>query len=127
MKDECPLPESIVRNYSAQILNGLAYMHQKRVCHNDLKPQNLLMDKCARNIKICDFGVVTFPSLESSSDANIFGTVNYASPERVSGKFKISTKSDIWSFGIFSLCIATDCSFRSLIPFTWGPTNLSSF
>lgn len=38
-----------------QLLNGLAWIHSKKVAHRDLKPENVLLSKNGI-IKICDFG-----------------------------------------------------------------------
>lgn len=38
-----------------QLLNGLAWIHSKKVAHRDLKPENVLLSKQGV-IKICDFG-----------------------------------------------------------------------
>lgn len=38
-----------------QVLNGLSWIHAKKVCHRDLKPENILLSKTGV-IKICDFG-----------------------------------------------------------------------
>ena len=46
-----------------KILNGVAYIHSKRVLHRDLKPQNILIDHNGTflfdldNVKIADFGL----------------------------------------------------------------------
>lgn len=42
-----------------QILEGVAYLHDRNIAHLDLKPQNLLLsvvDSC-EDIKLCDFGI----------------------------------------------------------------------
>ncbi|MEW5296929.1 MAG: hypothetical protein WDW36_000175 [Sanguina aurantia] len=48
-------PESRVRNWCYQILQGLAYVHKHGYFHRDMKPENLLANKDA--VKIADFGL----------------------------------------------------------------------
>lgn len=49
------MPEKEIRKYTLQILQGLVYLHKKKVMHLDLKPQNILLDTDMQ-IKIADFG-----------------------------------------------------------------------
>jgi serine/threonine protein kinase len=39
-----------------QILEGVQYMHKKKVFHRDLKPQNVLINQIGA-VKIADFGL----------------------------------------------------------------------
>lgn len=39
-----------------QILEGIAYMHQQRICHRDIKPSNILITK-EKRVYIADFNV----------------------------------------------------------------------
>lgn len=39
-----------------QLLEGIAYCHEHRVLHRDLKPQNLLINK-KMELKLADFGL----------------------------------------------------------------------
>jgi serine/threonine protein kinase len=56
MKDRDKLlPESRIRNWLYQIMQGLAYIHKHGYFHRDMKPENLLVAK--DTVKIADFGL----------------------------------------------------------------------
>ncbi|KAK9227518.1 hypothetical protein WN943_012571 [Citrus x changshan-huyou] len=93
------MPLIYVKLYTYQIFRGLAYIHTvPRVCHRDLKPQNLLVDPLTHQVKICDFG---------SAKQLIAGEVNisyicsrfYRAPELIFGATEYTTSIDIWSAG----------------------------
>ncbi|KAL4442679.1 hypothetical protein ABPG77_006673 [Micractinium sp. CCAP 211/92] len=48
-------PESRVRNWCYQVLQGLAFMHKQGYFHRDMKPENLLVHR--DTVKIADFGL----------------------------------------------------------------------
>ncbi|KAG6821579.1 hypothetical protein H0H93_000088 [Arthromyces matolae] len=50
------LPEEWTRNYIAEVILGLEYLHQRGVVHRDLKPDNLLIDQHG-HLKLTDFGL----------------------------------------------------------------------
>ncbi|MBL1149586.1 MAG: protein kinase [Armatimonadetes bacterium] len=82
-----------------QVLDGLAYAHEKGVIHRDIKPDNIQLLPDGR-VKITDFGIarLTFePTL--TVDGQIFGTPSYMSPEQVVGR-DIDHRSDLFSCGV---------------------------
>ncbi|KAH8830478.1 hypothetical protein DL96DRAFT_1593085 [Flagelloscypha sp. PMI_526] len=50
------LPEEWTRNYIAEVILGLEYLHQRGIVHRDLKPDNLLIDQHG-HLKLTDFGL----------------------------------------------------------------------
>ncbi|KAF8528807.1 RIM15, signal transduction response regulator [Hysterangium stoloniferum] len=50
------LPEEWTRNYIAEVILGLEYLHKRGVVHRDLKPDNLLIDQHG-HLKLTDFGL----------------------------------------------------------------------
>lgn len=50
------LPEDWARNYIAEVILGLEYLHDRGVVHRDLKPDNLLID-AKGHLKLTDFGL----------------------------------------------------------------------
>ncbi|KAK4896572.1 Protein kinase of the Mitotic Exit Network [Elasticomyces elasticus] len=87
-------PENLVSLYTAQVLQGLVFLHEQGVIHRDIKGANILTTKEGL-VKLADFGVAT----KSSTDgASVVGTPYWMAPEviELSGA---STASDIWSLG----------------------------
>lgn len=89
-----------------KILNGLMYLHViGRQIHRDIKPANILINSKGE-VKLTDFGI-SKELEESNQFAHTFvGTVTYMSPERIEGK-RYNHLSDIWSFGMVILEMAT--------------------
>jgi serine/threonine protein kinase len=56
LAEEELLDAEIIKSFTFQILEGVAYCHSKKIIHRDLKPQNLLLDFQGR-LKIADFGL----------------------------------------------------------------------
>jgi serine/threonine protein kinase len=96
------LEEDEARKVMKQILDGVAFLHEKNIVHLDLKPQNLLLsvqDNCD-DVKLCDFGLskVLEPGVKVRE---IIGTVDYMAPEVLSYD-PICLSTDVWSIGVLS-------------------------
>lgn len=50
------LPESKAATIVIQLLQGLSYMHNRKVCHRDIKLENLIYHEAQNKLKIIDFG-----------------------------------------------------------------------
>ncbi|TKR95945.1 hypothetical protein L596_010038 [Steinernema carpocapsae] len=87
-----------VKLYSWQLFNGLAHLESKRICHRDIKPQNILVDPFSGNLKIGDFGSakVIKAGLESTSYQV---TRFYRPPELLLEARVYGCNVDVWSAG----------------------------
>ena len=95
-----PLPETVVKQYLTQVVQGLNYLHQQGVVHRDLKCGNLLVDN-EGEIKLADFGcAVKYDGSAQQSNllTSLKGSILWMAPEvlRQSG---YGRKADIWSLG----------------------------
>ncbi|KAI0062845.1 Pkinase-domain-containing protein [Artomyces pyxidatus] len=88
--------EKVARVLADGILQGLAYLHSKRLIHRDIKPSNILFTRQGV-VKLCDFGVSG--ELVQSVAGTFTGTVGYMAPERVLGR-DYSIRADVWSAGL---------------------------
>lgn len=73
------LTEEEATQFLKQILDGVHYLHSKRIAHFDLKPENImLLDKNVPNprIKLIDFGIA-HQIKDGNEFKNIFGTPEF--------------------------------------------------
>ena len=47
----------IIKEIGAQLVSGLRYLHQRKIIHQDFKPENILIDDDFKTAKIIDLGV----------------------------------------------------------------------
>jgi serine/threonine protein kinase len=93
------------------VASGLTYLHNKDIVHQDIKPDNILVDNNG-NYVITDFGisVIARRTLSKSVKYNTYndsGTLAYMGPERFSKQPAPIKASDIWSFGAMIFEIIT--------------------
>ncbi|KAG8644466.1 hypothetical protein MANES_11G131100v8 [Manihot esculenta] len=109
-----PLTWKVRARIIAEISSALCFLHSskpEKIVHGDLKPENILLDY-ELGCKICEFGICrlvtddTFycPSFRRGTEPK--GTFPYTDPEfqRVG---ILTTKSDIYSFGVITLQLLT--------------------
>ncbi|XP_009699310.1 PREDICTED: striated muscle-specific serine/threonine-protein kinase-like, partial [Cariama cristata] len=94
-----------VRSYMRQVLEGICYLHQHRVLHLDIKPENLLMaDSSSEQVRICDFGNAQELTPEEPQYCK-YGTPEFVGPEIVN-QSPVSSVTDIWPVGVITyLCL----------------------
>ena len=79
--------EDDVVGYLVQILQGVEYLHNRRVLHLDLKPDNILVTGL-NAIKIVDFGSAqTFNPLSLKHRDSGVGTLDYMGEAREQNHF----------------------------------------
>ena len=81
-----------------KVCKAIQYAHQNLVVHCDIKPENILVNQDGEP-KVMDFGIShLLNKTELDTDAPRMLTIQYASPEQISGGI-ISVSSDIYSLG----------------------------
>jgi len=68
------------------------------IVHGDIKPKNIRIDGENR-VRVLDFGIAKALSLSRKLTRNEFGSVPYASPERLDSG-DVNSMSDLWSLGV---------------------------
>lgn len=68
------------------------------IVHGDIKPKNIRVDTHAR-VRVLDFGIAKALSLSRRLTRNEFGSVPYASPERLDTG-EVNAQSDLWSLSV---------------------------
>ena len=74
-----------ILKFTKQIMTGLKYLHDKKLCHLDIKPENIMLDTLKFKFRIIDFG---FCSKEPFQDFlnDVRGTPGYFPKNIISDK-----------------------------------------
>ena len=123
-----PRPDlDAVRSIVQQIAKGLQAFHRKEMLHQDLRPENIMIDRTG-TVKIIDFGAVHVAGLaegtrESHADA-IVGSLQYTAPEYFIGEGG-SPLSDLFSLGVLTYQMLTgQLPYGLQVPRLRGPGDL---
>jgi serine/threonine protein phosphatase PrpC len=105
-----PRPDiETVRGIVEQIARGLRAFHRMEMLHQDLRPENVMIDKTG-TVKIIDFGAVRVAGVaetERPADRDrIKGTVQYTAPEYFLGEGG-TPQSDLYSLGVVTYQMLT--------------------
>eukprot|EP01083_Nonionella_stella_P128444 389241_1 len=92
------ISEMEIKVIAKQLVCALQFLHESRVIHRDIKPQNILLS-ADNTIKLCDFGFARALSEESTMATSIKGTPLYMAPELVQEK-PYNHTVDLWSLGV---------------------------
>ncbi|XP_008944870.1 PREDICTED: striated muscle-specific serine/threonine-protein kinase-like, partial [Merops nubicus] len=93
--------EDDVVNYVLQLLQGLEYLHGRRIVHLDIKPDNIVISGM-NALKIIDFGSAqTYNPLVLRQLGRRVGTLEYMSPEVVKGD-PVGSAADVWGVGVLT-------------------------
>ncbi|HTR84764.1 MAG TPA: bifunctional protein-serine/threonine kinase/phosphatase [Reyranella sp.] len=99
-----------VRDIVGQIATGLQAFHRKEMLHQDLRPENVMIDRTG-TVKIIDFGSTRVSGIAEADPAAgradaILGTVQYTAPEYFLGEAG-TTRSDLFSLGVIAYQMLT--------------------
>lgn len=93
-----------VRNLLEQMVRGVRAFHRQEMLHQDLRPENILVDTHG-TIKIIDFGAVRVAGLAETETAlylqHRLGTAQYSAPEYFTGE-PASERSDQFSLAVIA-------------------------
>jgi len=94
------------RRLILQILSGLQALHDARVVHQDIKPQNILLTVDG-SVRITDYGIsLSLREQLASGGHDGSGTVLYMSPEQCRGDV-CDRRADLYSVGMMTYQLLT--------------------
>ncbi len=105
-----PKPDlETMRGIVEQIAKGLRAFHRKEMLHQDVRPDNIMIDKTG-TVKIIDFGSTKIEGVAETAASgerpDILGTLQYTAPEYFQGE-NGSARSDMFSLGVIAYQMLT--------------------
>eukprot|EP01137_Pigoraptor_chileana_P034941 Opistho-2@28235 len=102
-----PTTEMQAQKWFKDLIEAVKYMHDRGICHRDIKMENCLIDACG-SLKVADFGVgAVFRNEDGTVKmfSDVLGTMPYMAPEVYHGEAHDATRADIWSCGVTLLAM----------------------
>jgi serine/threonine protein phosphatase PrpC len=97
-----------VRVIIEQVVKGLQAFHRQEMIHQDIRPQNIMIDQ-SNTVKIIDFGSTYIAGVTGSKTEEIMrGTLLYSAPEYFLGQ-QGSTQSDIYALAVMTYQMLSGC------------------
>lgn len=100
-----PVSPAGILHVLIQISEALAYAHEKKVVHRDVKPANAMWTR-DKTVKLMDFGLAKIVEEARNNTTVVAGTPYYMSPEQTLGK-NVDHRTDIYSLGVTAFEMAT--------------------
>lgn len=104
LRARTPYSEKAVANIVTKLLSATCYMHEKGICHRDLKLENVVYESKApdSDIFIIDYGLSKIANHEEMDE--VVGTLYTMAPEVVAGK-NYDNSCDMWSIGVMTFVL----------------------
>ena len=103
-----PIALDQVRQIIAQVAKGLQAMHRLEILHQDIRPENIMLDRFG-TVKIIDFGacrVAGIREMQRETQDAALGTLAYMAPEYFLLE-PVSTRSDQYSLAVLTYYLLT--------------------
>lgn len=101
-------------NIMKQLIDVLIFLHNNKIIHNDIKPENIVFTNNYKKLKLCDFGssLITDKHLPINIKLLISGSPKYMAPEIIQSYLEnnnnsIKINNDKWAVGIIGYELLT--------------------
>jgi serine/threonine protein kinase len=111
-----PMPMGEKLKIILQVCSGLSYAHKRDLVHRDIKPANIVILENG-TAKIVDFGIARLGGNKLTRTGHIIGSLNYMSPEQLSGNAEVDLRTDVYSTGVVLFQLVT-----GVLPFEGATT-----
>ncbi|MBW0492480.1 hypothetical protein O181_032195 [Austropuccinia psidii MF-1] len=104
------LPAKEMKKIIEQIVDALAFLHERNIAHRDLKDENVILDNDG-NAQLIDFGSAAYVR-EGKKFETFSGTLDFAAPEVLKGERHGGKEVDIWALGVMMyVLVRGECPF----------------
>ncbi len=102
---ERPMTDGQRERIVMQLVDVVAFAHERSIIHRDIKPANVLV-RGDGSVKLLDFGIAKELKADPYSGTSV-GTKPFMAPEQIMGRSE--KRSDLWALGVLMYQLYTGC------------------